>query len=603
MMTTEETPKGTKIKAINGYWNPDGTGAFRLLGCRISGAMLEGQTLTKASRDPIIGMRVDGSNSRVAAKMVDLDPQQQMVSQIWGLLFRVHNEKGKNILSGDFEPAAFSNLWQKQQQSTHWFDQTLATAYQSVLNNVEWSESFDSPVLTSIRQLSEEGMLSIRMNVFGFDRTPGASDYATGVITGAIGPTSQNSPKFFNLGRHLTPEYADPYGFSPKYKIGPIEAVVEEEAARITVDLGNSLPISGSSGKLSVLSEKPLQFVILKDPDTQAGDTIDDTQIISIGEIPFSGTDWLKTAGIVSFDLDTLMHSWIEQHPVALVKAEPQDQVTVLNRETKDGLFVKADQFVFRMNPGDHTLIDFWTTQYGKPISTSLHLEPTQGILGLTGTGSNIDKTVPPPIVCQPHGVVSYPASVFSAPNGKASVHFSVSPIGPGNPRKYIDGQLYGIAYQFKDGTGGTKSSLQHFISVLVWDDFAIPEKPTWYQDVQPILQQYANLYPIMSHGLFNIADYDKVVQFLKIMELSFSLPLENPNSMPATRDMSANKRAMIVRWLTTKDPETGLPYLGVEPAKKEKKPKPSPNSAQLSSDSTPDSDKYSFARKSLDKL
>ncbi|MCB0840198.1 MAG: hypothetical protein KDD99_26200 [Bacteroidetes bacterium] len=39
MMTTEETPKGTEIKATNGYWNPDGTGAFRLLGCRISAVL------------------------------------------------------------------------------------------------------------------------------------------------------------------------------------------------------------------------------------------------------------------------------------------------------------------------------------------------------------------------------------------------------------------------------------------------------------------------------------------------------------------------------------------------------------------------------------
>jgi predicted ribonuclease YlaK len=33
---------------------------------------------------------------------------------------------------------------------------------------------------------------------------------------------------------------------------------------------------------------------------------------------------------------------------------------------------------------------------------------------------------------------------------------------------------------------------------VLVWTDYRIPASPTWWQDVQPILNEYAQLYPVM---------------------------------------------------------------------------------------------------------
>lgn len=595
--------KDGKQTKTNGYWNPDGTGAFRLLGCQVSSATLGRQCFTEASQDPVIGMLVGGSNDRVAAKMVDLDPQQQLVSQIWGLSVRLQNAEGQETFSGQLEPAAFSNLWARQQKKTHWFDQTLATAFQSVLNEVEWSGTPQSPTLAALQKLSDDGMLSIRMNVLGFDRTPGADDYATGKIVGSIGPAFRETPKLFTIGRHLTPTFSDPYGFGPKHGIGPVDAVVDEKEEQVTVDFGNALPTAGSSGELSPVSQTPLEFVILKNPGATAGDSISPDEMVSLGEIPFSGTNWFATAGIASYSLsdNEAARTLIGGHPLAVVQTESTGHKTILNRETSDGLFLKADHFVFRMNTGETAQVDIWASRYGKGIETSIELSSTQGLLGFTGKGSNFDEEkFPPPPVCTPDGVVGFPKTISTDTRGRASFQINTSPDGPGNPRHYIDGQLYGIAYQFPDGSGGTQSNIQHFISILAWDKYTAPEQPVWYQDVQPILRQYANLYPIMSHGLFDLADYDKVVQYLKIMELCFNLPLSDPNSMPVTRDMSEGKRAMIVKWLGTKDPQTGLPCLGTPPEKPSEETPPD-SSGMLEQIEGEACGKYEFARIALE--
>ena len=45
----------------------------------------DGSSTADAAKDPVIDLVVDGSNNRVGAKLVDLDPQWQLASQIWGL--------------------------------------------------------------------------------------------------------------------------------------------------------------------------------------------------------------------------------------------------------------------------------------------------------------------------------------------------------------------------------------------------------------------------------------------------------------------------------------------------------------------------------------
>src|SRR3954462_8069732 len=121
----------------NGGWNPEGTGIFRFVGCRITGAQLGNQHITSAAQDPIIGMALENADDRVFGKLVDLDPQQQMVSQIWGMQLRLDGGAEKALFRGNFVPVAFTNLWRRQ-KTTVFLEQALGAVYQSVLRDVIW---------------------------------------------------------------------------------------------------------------------------------------------------------------------------------------------------------------------------------------------------------------------------------------------------------------------------------------------------------------------------------------------------------------------------------------------------------------------------------
>ena len=70
----------------------------------------------------------------------------------------------------------------------------------------------------------------------------------------------------------------------------------------------------------------------------------------------------------------------------------------------------------------------------------------------------------------------------------------------PGNSRGYIDGQLFGVAYQVGNSPPavGAIGNPSQILSCLVFDGYQIPAESTWIGDVAPIFQQYADLYPIM---------------------------------------------------------------------------------------------------------
>jgi hypothetical protein len=92
----------------NGAWQPEGTGTFRLVGCTITGGWLDGAAVT-AEQDRVLGMALENSDQRVSGKLVDLDPQQQLVSEIWGMALRLTDDGNPAYFNGQYAVAAFNN--------------------------------------------------------------------------------------------------------------------------------------------------------------------------------------------------------------------------------------------------------------------------------------------------------------------------------------------------------------------------------------------------------------------------------------------------------------------------------------------------------------
>jgi hypothetical protein len=147
--------------ATNGWWQPAGTGAWRLLDCSVKRACRDdGTAAATPAEDGAVGLSVRDSGDRSSAKLVDLDPDQQGVSMVFGLTVRLADGQGRILMQGDLEPTPFFDL--NFTRSTAGGPQGASAYFQSVLRNVEWGDVAASQCLAQMKRKSAAGMLSIR---------------------------------------------------------------------------------------------------------------------------------------------------------------------------------------------------------------------------------------------------------------------------------------------------------------------------------------------------------------------------------------------------------------------------------------------------------
>lgn len=553
----------------NGSWNPRGTAIFRILDCSVTGGFLDGRALASPADDGAIGLTLQNATDRAPGKLVDLDPQQQMVSMIFGMQVRLAGPKAEALFEGDFAPAAFTNLW-KRQQSGPSTDQQLCAYYQSVLKNVAWSEYLNSPVLSALKAATQDEMLSIQFNVYGFGRDPSQPRYTMGHLVGTIGPYYSGEPEQFVLGRQMI-TFA-PNWPVPATNVNSLQAKLAADGNSLTADFGNTFPIVDSSGAPTFIGLVYLG-VLRTNPDARIT-SVDRSEVVLLGEVPYLRETWYtETAGVQTFDLtqNAEAQQLLPNNPLVLVTPVfGQSTYNVLMQESINGLYVRADNFVYRINPGETQQVNFYATQFGKPLgSAAINLSSTEGFMGGSGGGKTI--TPPPrpaakiPDIGTPTDALEYKDSITTNGSGHAVLDLTASAGGPKNPRGYIAGQLYGIGYQLADQPAGYISNAMNYVSVLVYDKKVVPDKPTWYQDIQPLFTQYGNLYPIMSQYVVDLNNYEAVVERTAILQLAFSLPIEDANHMPVTRDLGAGDRDTILKWLTSRGAD-GRPLLGTPP-------------------------------------
>lgn len=567
----------------NGSWNPEGTGVFRILDCSITGGFLKGRAITTPSDDIVVGLTLQNADDRPPGKLVDLDPQQQMVSQIWGMRVRLAGPKAETLFEGGYKPAAFTNLWLRQQTGVL-RDQKLCAYYQSVLDKVKWSGEIDSPLLAALKAATQDDMLSIHFNLFGYGRDSTIPRYTMGHIVGTIGPYLHGEPKHFVFGRHMLAYYGENGANwpAPDSKVNSLQAKVAADGLSLTADFGNSFPIVDASGTPANIGQ--VQLGVLRTNPQEHIATVDASEFVLIGEVPYLDEAWnTQTAGVQTFDLtqNTAAQQLLSSNPLVLVSpVSGASTYNVLLQESINGVYVRADSFVYRINPGETRRVEFYATRFGQPLASSdINLSATEGFMGGSGGGATISPTLRPaaviPNIGTPTDAVGFiksgqyqpglTTSVSTDAAGRAVFDLAASSEGPGNARGYIAGQLYGIGYQLADQLPGYISNLLDYVSVHVYDKKDVLDQPTWYQDIQPLFTQYGNLYPIMSRYVVDLADYNAVVARVAILRLAFSLPMRDPNHMPVTRDLGEGDRQTILKWLSSPGPD-GKPLLGSPP-------------------------------------
>jgi hypothetical protein len=530
-----------------GLWNPGGDAAWRLIGCRVTGAWL-GHEQGAADDDVIRTCLIADSDRAPPAKIVDLDSEQQLVSEIWGLQVRVCLPDGTNLLRATYETAAFSDIWDRAAGASGG-DVIAGAMYQSVLTDLEWADVSASPFLTALKHAAGDGLLSIKFNVDGYNMSADSPEFTRGRIVGTIGPASKEEPRHFVVGRHFMA--ATGLGsrfFAPAGNVNFCTAVVDEQAGKIVLDLGNALQTTSPGGPIKDMGTLALAYLV---PATSGG-----TPPIVLDTFGYT-RGYSTTAGIVTVpagrSLTQNERDMIATSPLVLTATGLDGNTKVVIAEPPNGTYLRADRFVFRLNPGETANVRLFASQYGKPYKGA-------GIISVADP-SQLQPAGPP--VAVPPDVIDFPPRLVADASGVAELKIRCG--DPKGVRRFIDGQVYGVRSVIEDDIAfgaGYNLNPWEFVSLLAWSGFAEENPPTWHGSIEPIFQQYANLYPVMKR-IVDLKDYESVSANVGMLLLAFGLPLENPNSMPVTRDLSEAKRRAILRWLGNPGAD-GKPLKGV---------------------------------------
>jgi hypothetical protein len=541
----------------NGLWNPSGSGAFRLIGCAVR-SVVSRRPGTPGDDDPVAACSVSGSASSVSGKLVDLDPQWQMSSEIWGLTVRLADAAGGTLLEGSFEPAPFRDIHFGRQSSPAPNGQSASAVYTSRLTAVRSHlPPGRSPFLDELLAASDDGTLAVRLTTFGYFTNPQHPRFTLCRVVGSLGPGWRREPRRFVLGRRLAPAQDGATTAGLTFA----DAVVDPAGGLVTLDLGNALPITDPYGTTADVG--PLALAVLRTPDrpdgspgVREGEVVPLEDLLVLGRIDHRAPDWLsRTAGVVDLALDERAAELAADRPLALVSPEG-DAARVVLRETIGGLLVRADDVVLRVDARSdaaaRAAVRFSAARWGRPLASAVirtQLAPPMSGMG-SGPRDNPDPeppAAPVPDIGVPPEAVELPPSIVTDAGGRAELPITVR--DPGRPRGYLDGQVYVITYSL----GGQPPEQRHEFDLVVLhvrDAYAAPARPTWVDDVRPVLAPYGNLYPVMSRRLVDLGDYDAVREHAATIELAFSRPLGDPNHMPVTRELSEARRAMLLAWL-----------------------------------------------------
>lgn len=545
-------------------WNSVGTGAFDFLGCKVTGAWTAQGV---ANDDPVAHYAVSGRPDGASAKLVDLDPSCQFASQLWGLWVRLWDPaSGELAFMGRYEVASFRDLWTRQRRELDARalvnGQPSGARFVSTLTDVQWGLAAErSPFLMQLRTASADGRLAIGVHQFGFFYNTKHARHRTGTLIGSIGPAMPGEPHTALAGRRLNDATTDA-GISA---ISFIDLEVSADETRLALDLGHALLIDNADGgitdigklpsvpklkgcKALILAVKPAAF----DPWERAAQPLEVLAEMN----PFVAGWYQRTGGIVEVKLGATQANAVRAAPMALYARMADGSLMGLCAETRDGLFVRTDSFVRRMDPGANDSVMFHARRYGRPAGgVEIYLQPPMAMPFPPGQGG---------VVNDPHPALTVPGKLATGPDGAATLKLAAS--DPGNPRRQVlgktwpvDGQVYMISFspQGSDGApnlDGGDTGLTGLDAVFVHarEKVEVPNQPDWTQHVQPIMADYARLYPVMSKHLFDIADQAAFVRHRAQLLLAFSRTMDDPNYMPVTRDLSEAKRLIIVNWLNS---------------------------------------------------
>lgn len=677
------TDANDDIAKLQLYWNPNGTGIFDFQNCLVTKVVYgPGDETTDPAVDPVIGQPVIAAYAMAAPKLVDLDPDQQNTSEIWGLSLQVAGVSANpasisDFVRGDYVAGSYNAVWAQAINGPR-SSGSGCGVYQSSLTNLSWTTATkpQSKFLSLLQQQSPN-QLSVNFVVNAHNNAPviylfntdtlqalvkkgvpaniadkllpmtryfmnlgsnglpaklgqvptesyvnnqltillGQADadtyrttilattlapppspvpppninttFPTGLLTGTIGPQATATPVFYTPSRMMAP-IALPNS-NTQCNFAPFCTQVLSDSndckeVLITVNLGNSLatdkpgyndPAQRFGVALYALGDL---FLVYFDQSQGAGINLNNA--VTIAALPNDPTQMAElmtvSGGILTVKVNPALlppgltvqqaEQGVLTMPLGLVGKNAFFQIIWL-AENINGYNLRADQFVFRMNPGipsgangETALVRLYATRFGQPaaniglqatlMSPEDSVKYTSNTMGTGGTSGLKNIAVP-------QNALSFNTAPLMT-NAQGMVELKIVGTDPGFPRasQNVDGQIYFVRYNFAD-QAIAKSYTQHpddLISILLFSQQTFPDCPTWDNCIQFILPQYAKLYPIM--GRFKLDDYATVVQYAEPIRTVLAKPMDDALHMPVIRDLSIQRTQVILDWFANHTPK-----------------------------------------------
>ncbi|RAJ04246.1 hypothetical protein LX64_03126 [Chitinophaga skermanii] len=564
-----QIPREQGSPIMNGWWNPVGGANFIFQNCNVQMvSMNDGNIKDDPTGDFVVGAFITGPSGRNTGKMVDLDPQEQGTSELWAIKFRLVTCANELLFEGDLKPTPFRDLQYRQQDGITSNGQPLGGVWTSVLTNVKWGERANiSPFLQELKAKTKGNKLSINLNAYGYYYNHNDGRFAMGRVLGTIGPWYESDPDLFPACRRLYGIYNAGTDEKPKVYFGSTNFVVDQDWKSLRIDFGMSFPISNAVGTVSMTEN--LYLAVSK---SSLSDGVATSEVFllehtfeMIGQVKYqTGDHWLnKTGGIMSFDVGPEHMSLLANHQLVLLHLNDDGDYQLVARESVDGYYLRADNFVLRMDADSTAAVTLYAYQYGKPLSNTNITVAMEAPTPCTPVSDKNPISYIPGINFPQDGIKFSPGATGDL-NGKTSIGLLAQRIF--KPRDYIDGQIYLFDYQFEgqepDPAFGVES-----IYVHLRDYFPVPAQPKW-EDIEETMIQFANLYPIMSKYIVDLADPHAVAARATILRFAFSQDINDPLYMPVTRDLSEGKRLTILKWLDNPIMPTGAPTTKQPPQK-----------------------------------
>ncbi len=595
------------------YRNQEGKALFWLEKCKVTSvASPEGWIRTSPLDDALVGAAVkslhptnpprdEDTTGMSLAKIVDLDPDMQFRTEVYGLRIYVEID-GDGGFYGDFGVSQARDLWFYRRGDGYpplvgGVQVAVATWHQR-LRVARWIEPTKrSPVFDALSKRAADGLdvrLTVDMYQTRLDKEfEKGNRFGFGRLSGVIGPADLGEPEQIVPGRRLY----DARSFVKSTPASPIEVVTRHEAEKavgagaanddwketewacnatdfrvvknntlLLIDLAATFPIGAFSRGASDLT-----FVGSEASSVSVYTTHDGRTFTALANGARINPAYIQHPDGVLDEKDCL---WPEHAGVVQITLTPDDQKRIAARdrvaiqvypppspkdkypepkmmvllENEGGWYVNVDRASVRMEPKGSMEVPLYVYRWGLPqksvpLGLSLERRVRNSDKGCSEDTEDFLLNGPTPAKT----VGAFILTISTTSGAKA----------PQESREPMDSQLYFI------DSSGSKPSLVvgqdnwmspddptvPLFSFLFWQNKRVKANPTWSEDIGPILAGYARLYPGMKEVL-DISNLEVVMAYADALRGHFRMSDQKAGYMPVVHDMSPGTVDMIVSWL-----------------------------------------------------